>query len=776
MPDVGSVKYKVELDNKGIDQEINTTESKISTKLGSAFGKTAGAIGAAAATAVAAGAAAVTNLVKKSVEAYGEYEQLAGGIETLYKGSADKMMAYADEAWKTAGLSVNDYMNTAIESSAAMINALGGDVDAAADKTNQAIIDMADNVNKMGTDMEAVQNAYRGFSRGNFTMLDNLALGFAGTKEGMQELLDAAQQISGVEYDISSYADIVDAIHVVQTEMGITGTTAQEAATTLQGSLESMKSAWNNLLTGMADPNADIGKLIGNMVDSAKTFIGNLVPIIKQSLTGITGAIKELAPVIAKELPGMIRDTLPDLLEAGASVVETLLRGIMDALPDMLPVIIDFVVTFVKMLLDMAPELVQTGVTLIGELIKGIAQAIPEILPAIVDAILAIVEVLVDPDNVSLIIDAVIQLVMAIVKALPQIIMSLLDALPTIIKSIIQGLMQAIPQLISGLIQIVIELVKHLPEIIAAFIKAIPEIIMAILEAFGPIGEGLANLFSGAWEGIKNIFSSVGSWFGEKFTQAKENAATAWSNFKDIMGNVWDKTKDVFSSVGSWFGDKFKQAKENSANAWANFKDGMSTVWEKTKGVFSSVGSWFGDKFKQAKENSTNAWNNIKEKFSGIWDKIKSGFRFGDALQWGKDMIQNFIDGIKAMIGRVKDAVCNIADTVKSFLGFSEPDEGPLSNFHTFAPDMIDLYTKGIDDNIGEVEDSVENVSKIIAGSFNADVGYNLPDISGYAADLSAALTAQTSTEIVVPISIDGREVARATAWYTNEQLAWEAR
>ena len=311
MAKVGSVEYEVKLDNKGLDQEINGTESKISTKLGKAFGKTAGVVGAAATAAVAAGAAAVTSIVKNSVEAYGEYEQLVGGIETLYKDSADQMISYADEAWKTAGLSANDYMSTAIESSAAMINSLDGDTAKAAEMTNMAIIDMADNVNKMGTDMEAVQNAYRGFSRGNFTMLDNLALGFAGTKEGMQSLLDKAQEISGVKYDISSYSDIVEAIHVVQTEMGITGTTAKEASSTIQGSLGAMKSAWSNLVTDMADPNADIGALIGNMVDSAKTFLGNLIPVIKQSMSGITGAIKELAPVIAKELPGMISEALP---------------------------------------------------------------------------------------------------------------------------------------------------------------------------------------------------------------------------------------------------------------------------------------------------------------------------------------------------------------------------------------------------------------------------------------------------------------------------------
>lgn len=738
MAKVGSVEYEVKLDNKGIDQEINGTESKISTKLGKAFGKTASVVGAAATTAVAAGAAAVTSIVKNSVEAYGEYEQLVGGIETLYKDSADQMISYADEAWKSAGLSANDYMSTAIESSAAMINSLDGDTAKAAEMTNMAIIDMADNVNKMGTDMEAVQNAYRGFSRGNFTMLDNLALGFAGTKEGMQSLLDKAQEISGVKYDISSYSDIVEAIHVVQTEMGITGTTAKEASSTIQGSLGAMKSAWSNLATGMADPNADIGKLIGNMVDSAKTFLGNLIPVIKQSMSGITGAIKELAPVIAKELPGIISEALPELLETGATVVETLLTGIMDALPTMLPTVIDLVVSLAGMILDMAPELVQTGLELIVQLATGIAKALPELIPAIVSCILQIVKVLTDPTNVKMITQAAIKLILALARGILDALPELISAIPEIISNLVEALTDPdmLTMLIKGAIDLVVGIVTHLPEIILALIQAIPSIIWSICQAFLPISDELGEVFAQAWEAVKNIFANVGEWFGNKFAEAKEKA-----------GNAWDKIKD-----------HMQKNREANEKIWHN------------------IGDWFGNKFRDAKDRAVNAWSNIRDKFSGIWDKIRSAFRFSDALQWGRDMIQNFVNGIWGMIDRVREAVGNVADTVRSFLGFSEPEKGPLSNFHTFAPDMMDLFATGIDDNIGEVEDSVEDVSRVLAGGFMADVNYNLPDLQRYAQDLGASVTAMGTAQITVPISIDGREVARATAWYTNEQLAWEAR
>lgn len=253
---------------------------------------------------------------KQAVEAYANYEQLAGGVETLFGDSAQKVLNDANQAFKTAGMSMNEYMETSIQSAASLISSLGGDQAKAAEMMNMSITDMADNVNKMGTTMEGVQNAYRGFSRGNFTMLDNLALGFSGTKEGMQELLDKAREISGFKYDISSYADIVEAIHVVQTEMGITGTTAREAATTIQGSLSMTKSAWQNLLVGIADENADFDALVVNLIDSATMAGKNLIPRIEQIIGGIGNGVEKLLPIILDNVPKVISKAAPGILNA----------------------------------------------------------------------------------------------------------------------------------------------------------------------------------------------------------------------------------------------------------------------------------------------------------------------------------------------------------------------------------------------------------------------------------------------------------------------------
>lgn len=654
MSDVGAVKYRVELDDSGLDKEVSKTESTLASKFGSAAKGIAAGVGKAAIGAVAAGTTAVIGLVKTASDAYGDFEQLSGGIETLFGGSADAVMQNAEKAFKTAGMSMNDYMETSIQSAAAMINSLDGDQAEAARLMDMSITDMADNVNKMGTDMEAVQNAYRGFSRGNFSMLDNLALGFSGTKAGMQELLDQAQQISGVEYDISSYSDIVEAIHVVQTEMGITGTTAKEASETLQGSLSQMQAAWTNLTTGLADPDADIGKLIGDMVDSAETFLGNLIPIVSTALEGIAQAVAELAPVLAEELPGLFENTLPVLIESGMTAIQALAEGIIKAIPSLLPTIKQLVLDLVKMLVDMLPDIIDAGMDVILALALGIADALPELIPTIVDVVLQIVETLID--NVDLLIDAAIALIIGLAEGLIKALPKLIEKAPTIVEKLMNAIINNAPKILKAALELIVMLVKGL-------IENLPKMWEASLKITGKLIEGIAN-----------------------------------------------------------------------------------------------------------------SWSKIKQTGKELIDKIWEGIKTLDPLQWGRDLIQSFVDGILNGIGAVGDAVGRVADKVKSFLGFSEPEEGPLSNFHTFPKDMVDLYAQGIKDNADEVEDAVADVAGDIAMGFTSDINYNVPDIAGYARDLSASITGTGSTRIEVPVMIDGREVARASAWYMGEQLAWEAR
>ncbi len=313
---------------KGAQSSVNSFANKAKSALGS-FAKA----GTAALGAATAGVAALT---KQAVSAYADYEQLVGGVETLFGESAQKVLEDSEKAFQTAGMSMNDYMETSIQSAAALINSLGGDQAKAAELMNMSIVDMSDNVNKMGTTMEAVQNAYRGFSRGNFTMLDNLALGFSGTKEGMQELLDKARELSGIEYDISNYSDIVQAIHVVQTEMGITGTTAKEASETISGSISAMKAAWENMQVAFVSEDGNMAEAINGLFDSAMTVFDNVEPKIEQALGGVAAFVEKAAPIISDKLPAIIEKVLPPLLETGAVFVTSIGKGVAKVLPSLL--------------------------------------------------------------------------------------------------------------------------------------------------------------------------------------------------------------------------------------------------------------------------------------------------------------------------------------------------------------------------------------------------------------------------------------------------------
>lgn len=589
---------KISLDTseyeKGLDDAGEKGKSFISN-LGSGLSKVGGMVVKATTAAVAAGSAAISKITMDAVSAYGDYEQLAGGVETLFGSSANKVMADADKAFKTAGMSANEYMETSIQSAAALINSLGGDQAKAADLMNMSITDMADNVNKMGTSMEGVQNAYRGFSRGNFTMLDNLALGFAGTKEGMQELLDKAQELSGVKYDIGSYADIVEAIHVVQSEMGITGTTAKEAAQTISGSVSSMKSAWTNLVAGLGNDTADLNGLIEDFFDSVITVSDNVIPVVERVLNGISRAVDKIVPIISKKLPNMIDKILPSLIKAATQLVNALvlsLPSILQILFDQIPVIFDILVpTFLSML----PQVIDLGLQLILALATGISDALPGLIPTIIEIVLQIVDKLTDPDTLMMLIDASIAIIIALAEGLINALPKLIEKAPVIIANLVTAIVEATPKLIGAAIQILVVLAAGIVDNLGKLISAGFEIVAAVIVG---IVEWLANLVK--------------------------------------------------------------------------------------------VGADMG--------------NSIREGFSDFIDAAKT---------WGKDLMDNFINGIKEKWNNLKESVSNVAQTVKDYLGFSEPKYGPLSDFHTYAPDLMELFSQGIRDNASMLTDAVRDTFDI---------------------------------------------------------------
>ena len=513
MAEDGKVVFKYVGDTSGIDQ----ANQAVSGKMG-ALGKVALGVGAAAA---AAGVAAV-KLTKEVIAAYGQYEQLVGGVETLFKGAADSVMGFAENAFKTAGMSANEYMETVTGFSASLIQSLGGDTEKAALVADQAITDMADNANKMGTSMESIQNAYQGFAKQNYTMLDNLKLGYGGTKTEMERLLADAEKLSGIEYDISSFADITEAIHVIQTEMGITGTTAKEATETIQGSISGLAAAFENLKIGMGDANADIGALVDNVVEMFGHVIKNITPVIEN--------IVQSLPALVDGLLQAFDQLLPSLLDMVTDILGQILDAVFALLPELIPAAVGIIMMIIDTLISNLPLMVESAVQLITALVTGLTEALPELIPAAVAAIMVITRGLIE--NLPMLLEAGLELILALAEGILQAIPQMVAALPEIISAIVDFTVKAAPQIVMAGVELLIALVRNLPAIIVEIVKAVPQIITALVKGFSSyIGEMVkvgGNLIKGLWQGI----SDAGEWL--------------WGKISGFFGGVVSRIKNFF--------------------------------------------------------------------------------------------------------------------------------------------------------------------------------------------------------------------------------------
>lgn len=476
--DVFDLFAKISLDSSEYEKGLKNAKSSASGLTG-LFGK----VGSAASTvgkgifnvatnvakvsvaATTAGAAAVSALTTLAVNSYADYEQLVGGVETLYKTSADKVQQYAADAYKTAGLSANEYMNTATTFAAALVSSLGGDTEQAAELANTAIGDMSDNANKMGTDMESIQNAYNGFSKQNYTMLDNLKLGYGGTKQEMQRLLDDANKLNAAQgnytkYSIDSYADVVSAIHDVQNAMGITGTTSKEASTTIQGSVNATKSAWSNLVTGIADDNANFEQLISNFVDSATTAASNILPRIEAALNGAAKLIESLVPPIMAELPSLIETVLPQLAQSAVNIVQTLVTGISAN----------------------AAQLIDSAIQIITVLGNGIYQMLPTVA------------------------QSALQIVLTLVSKLNENLPQMLDTAGQMLIAFVEGVSEHLPDIMLAAASIVETLltyfIEHLPDIVEGAMQMGDAVIDGIIDGISAAWDSLVSWFNGLWDNL----------------------------------------------------------------------------------------------------------------------------------------------------------------------------------------------------------------------------------------------------------------------------------
>lgn len=334
-------------------------------------------LGSAIVSGIKAVASGIKSLISGAIEGYGEYEQLVGGVETLFGSSADTVIKNAENAYKTAGLSANAYMETVTSFSASLLQSMGNDTEAAAKKADLALTDMSDNANKMGTDMQSIQNAYQGFAKQNYTMLDNLKLGYGGTKSEMERLIDDANALNAAQgnytnYTIESYADIVDAIHTVQTEMGITGTTALEASTTIEGSIGAMKAAYQNFVTGLGDQNADIGALTEELIQTAGNVAKNVLPVIENVIKNIAETVKKQGPDMITKFVAYATEKLPEVLKLGIQLIVSLVKGLAQNLPELLRGTLALVDAIISAFLDSLPDIIEVGKDIVRGVWEGI--------------------------------------------------------------------------------------------------------------------------------------------------------------------------------------------------------------------------------------------------------------------------------------------------------------------------------------------------------------------------------------------------------------------
>lgn len=619
---------------RGLDEaesKANSFGTKLKSGLATAAKVTAGIVGA--------GVAGVTALTKAAVDSFSSYEQLKGGIETLFGDSAERVMRDASNAYKTAGMDANKYMETSIQSAAALINSLEGDQEKAAELMNMSIIDMSDNVNKMGTTMEAIQNAYRGFSRGNFTMLDNLALGYAGTKESMKELLDRANEINAAhgimsEYAIDSYSDIVQAIHVVQKEMGIAGTTAEEAEGTITGSFAALRAGWKNLVTSLATGEGDIDRLINDLVEGAELAFGNLLPAIERSLIGIGNLVGKLGPVIIEKLPEIFEEVLPALVNA----VNEMIKSVAKALPGLVKSFSKVIPQIINVFMQNVPEFLRAAASIIVALIDGLEEALPDLLAYIPTLIESIADVI--ASSLPIIASAAFKLIQTIAKGIIDNLPNIVKAAGRIITSFVNGLSNNLSAILNAALEMIKALVKGLIDNLPEILHAVIEIIDAFVDF---IVNNLDNILDAGFEILTTLVDGI------------------LNNLDDIIDAAIKLIDKIFDAL----------TKDNNLEKILNA--GITILLKVAQGII-------------------NAIPKLVDRLPEVFDAVFKAFNEVDWLQLGVNLIKAVGRGVLSMGGALWDAtdtVFNKAyDRIAEIFGLNKPEEEMIHTSvggHSFA-------------------------------------------------------------------------------------------
>lgn len=657
-------------------KDATNSASKMSSVMKD-IGSSAIKVGKGLAVAGAAAATAVTALVSKSVGAFADYEQLTGGVETLFgaggrsveeyaqsvgksvsdiQGKYDSLMSAqnavlenANKAYMTAGMSANEYMDTVTGFSASLISSLGGDTNKAADYANSALVDMSDNANKMGTDMESIKNAYQGFAKQNYTMLDNLKLGYGGTQEEMKRLLSDAEKLTGQKYDISSFADITQAIHAIQTQMDITGTTAKEASTTISGSWGSLKAAFQNVLVGLTTGGDMFDQSLDALVNTAVTFGQNIIPAIKGALSGVGSLIEGLAPVIGETIPPLINDLAPTLANSAVSLISSLVNGLTQNATQFSECLSNIIIVAVAGISTVVPQLLDAASKIVSNLMQGLTNSMPQIVNGAVTLIEGLVNGLVN--NIPLLIMGAVQLVASLANGLIANLPRIIDAGVNLITGIISASYSMMPQIIQTGVQLVVNLAIGLVQAIPQLITALPQITGSIVNGFMSINWfdlGL-QLIKSIREGIKSIRSAL--WNG-----VKEKTSELWGGVKNVVSEKLNNIKSAYDAHGGGLKGATFAAIEGVKEY---YRTGYDAINQLTGGKLGEVVNAVGEKMEVVKGKFSEAFGNVKNTVMTIFENIKNGIteKISAAVNKVKEIFGSIADNVSEVWGKIKGII-----------------------------------------------------------------------------------------------------------------------
>ena len=704
------------------NQEIDETTQhaqNASEKGNGALSKLGGIVvkvGTMCAKGVALCASGISTITGFAVNAYGEYEQLVGGVETLFGAQGmsieqyaqsvgktvsevqgkyaslikaqDNVMENAHQAYIKQGMSANEYMKTVTTFSASLLQGLQGDTVKASKVADMAVTDMADNANKMGTSMEMIQNAYQGFSKQNYTMLDNLKLGYGGTKSEMERLLADAEKLTGVKYDINNLADVYNAIHAIQNNLGITGTTAKEAMGTIQGAMNMTKASWENLMIGLSDGKQNINELANQFGTSFNTLVDNVFPRIQQAFQ----TIPQVMTLIIPQLLSTIISLLPTLLSA----VGQLISGIAQALPSLATSLFGAVKTIFTMIVNAftsgAPKFMESAKQMVSNICKGIEQNLPNIISSALDMLLNFSQAVLDyaPQLVSMGMDLLVSLAKGIADAIP----TLIAKVPTIISNLANAFSNSASTILFKGIEIIIELGKGLIQAIPTLIANIPKIIKAIIDVWNAvnwwnlgkslisgISKGITSLGDNLKSTVNKIFTNIEDFIKNSLTKAKDGAVNVFGNMgqllKNIATGIWNTIKSIFTSMSGGISGIFNGIKNLASNIWNGIKGSISSVVQAIKNtvvsIITSVYISVSSIFTNLSTGTSSIWNGIKNIISGVVNGIKGSV--SNAFSSLSGTVSSIWNGIKtAITNPISTAVSVVKgciDKIKNAFNFS---------------------------------------------------------------------------------------------------------